>query len=348
MIFGGIIGFGNMALYHVKELSNVDGFKYKAVYDVDDNKKQKAREEGLLVYEHVEELLSDNEISVILVATSNETHKDYALKALKAGKNVICEKPATMTSSEYKELLDFAKDNGLILTTHQNRRSSVRYQTIKKLFNDNTLGSIFRVENRIQGSRGIADTWRRKKEKGGGMLYDWGAHMIDQILDLIPSKVVNVYCEMQKVGKYEVDDTFRLNLTFANEMTALIEVGTCNFIRHPLWMLFGKKGTAVVKDWDNSGEICLLTNTDIKYEDEIKPSIIGPSLTMALRGEDTIEYQPLPKIQNEENVIYENLVDVLNNNAKLYVTPEETYRVMQIIDLAFESAQKMQAIRCNV
>jgi predicted dehydrogenase len=200
----------------------------------------------------------------------------------------------------------------------------------------------------VEGSRGIADTWRRKKEFGGGMLYDWGAHLIDQILLLIQGVVTSVFMRQQHLIESDADDNFRLELEFDTGLSALVEIGTCNFIMHPLWYVLGRKGSAQIDYWDLSGKVVTLTNETIRWEDEIKPNIAGPSITMAPRAADTVAVTPLPEVAQDRSFFYKNFARALEGTEPLCVAPAQTLRVMQVIDLAFASTEQNQVLHCRL
>ena len=88
----GIIGYGGMAGIHYKELLNYDRARIKGVFDLDPKRLDVAKQQGLLAFSSKEELLADNEIDIILIATPNDAHMPLAIEAMAAGKNVICEK----------------------------------------------------------------------------------------------------------------------------------------------------------------------------------------------------------------------------------------------------------------
>ena len=344
----GVIGYGNMAHFHHTKILKPNNIIFHSAYDISDERLKKAKENGLKTYNNLEDFLNDDEIDIVLVATPNNFHKEYAIAAANHKKHIICEKPVAMNLSEFSEMVNTAKRNCVLITTHQNRRMDSDYRIIKQIINDKTIGEVFRIESRIEGSRGIADTWRRRKKFGGGMMYDWGVHLIDQLLDLIPSKVTSVFAQFQYISTNEVDDNFRLMIEFENGVSALAEIGTCNYIMHPLWYVQGKTGTAQINYWDLDGKIVQLIDNDIKWEDEIPVSIAGPSLTMAPRAHDTAKTIHLPKPIVDDGIFYRNLTNAVEGTEELWIKPEETMRVMKIIDLAFESGRKNQVIHCEI
>ena len=344
----GIVGYGAMGSYHHKTIEKPEGIRFLTAFDTDPAKREKARLAGLEVFDNLDGFLADERLHIVLVAVPNDCHKEIAMAAMRAGKHVVCEKPVALNTAELDEMLRCAEENHVIFTVHQNRRMDEDFRIMKKIYDENMLDGVFRVESRVQGSRGIADTWRRRKEHGGGMLYDWGVHLIDQLLCMIEGKITSVHTEFQYIQHTEVDDNFRLTMTFENGVSALVEIGTCNFIMHPIWYMAGRKGTAQIDYWNLEGRICHLIDNDIKFEDEIRPSLVGPSITLAPRAEDTMEMLPLPKAEVDRGFFYKNLYRVLTGEEELTVKPAQIRRVMQVIDLAFLSGETKQTVFCSI
>lgn len=78
---------------------------------------------------------------------------------------------------------------------HQNRRWDPDFLTVKKMYDKNALGKFCRIESRVQGANGIPGDWRKFEEKGGGMMLDWGVHLIDQMVYMLPELPESVYCQ---------------------------------------------------------------------------------------------------------------------------------------------------------
>jgi predicted dehydrogenase len=152
----------------------------------------------------------------------------------------------------------------------------------------------------------------------------------------------------QHLIESDADDNFRLELEFDTGLSALVEIGTCNYIMHPLWYVLGRKGSAQIDYWDLSGKVVTLTNETIRWEDEIKPNIAGPSITMAPRAADTVAVSPLPEVAQDRSFFYKNFARALEGAEPLCVAPAQTLRVMQVIDLAFASAEQNQVLHCRL
>ena len=105
----GIVGFGGMANYHFDMLNGYERAEVVGIFDIDSSKFELAKKKNLKIYNTQDEILSDSEIDIILVATSNEVHKEISINALRAGKNVICEKPVTIHHDELEEIIKISE-----------------------------------------------------------------------------------------------------------------------------------------------------------------------------------------------------------------------------------------------
>ena len=163
----GLIGYGGMGRWHTEILSNVPEAVIGGIYDIKEEKREEAKAKGFSVYETEEAMLADSDIDVVLIATPNDCHKPIAIRAMHAGKNVISEKPVTLSSADLLEMEKVAKETGKLFTVHQNRRWDDDFLIIKKLVEEQKLGHVFRIESRVHGSRGIPGDWRKEKVHGG-------------------------------------------------------------------------------------------------------------------------------------------------------------------------------------
>lgn len=345
-----VIGYGGMGSWHCKSITEkIDAIEVKGIYDIRPEACEKAIKDGYYTYSSVEELLQDDEVELVTIAVPNNFHKDYSIACLRAGKNVICEKPVTMNSEELKEIISVSKETGKIFTVHQNRRWDKDYQMVKRILADGTIGKPYYIESRVQGSRRMLHGWRGYQENGGGMVYDWGVHLFDQLLNMIDSPVVSVTAHLITLFSNEVDDNFKVFLNFDNGISAIVEVATNCFINQPRWHICGSNGTVEIKNWDLDGEIVTLGSDEImKWEDDIVYTAAGPTRTMAPRPEHTIERHQLPIVEGGWVSFYNNVVDVLDNKAELAVKPEQALRVMTLIDFIFDTAKAGKPQSCRI
>lgn len=343
-----IVGYGGMGHYHHKEMPKDAGIRVDAVYDINPKKMEEARQKGLRTFSSLEELLADPSISLVIVATPNNFHKEIVVRALGAGKNVVCEKPAALDSGEFAEMMEAAKKSGKVFTVHQNRRWDTDFNIVKKAVEESLIGTPFYIESRVQGANGVPGDWRCVKEAGGGMMLDWGIHLLDQMMFLVKSPVTSVYTHMLSVKFKDVDDNFKLLLRFENGLSALIEVDTFCFEPLPRWHVSGDGGTLVVRDWACNGSVTRAKTLEMKYEPSIVYTASGPTKTMAPRPVESIEKLPLPEVHTDWGDYYRNLAKVITCGGEVLVKPEETLRVMKVVDRVFESARTGECVHCRI
>ncbi len=339
-----IVGYGGMGSQHAVMLKPVEELRLIGTYDIREERQEAAKSLGCKVFPSLTELLADQDTEIVLIATPNHTHKDIALQSLRAGKHVICEKPAMLSSSDLQEVLNVAQECGRVFVVHQNRRWDEDFCVIKKIYQEGTIGKIFNIESRTHGSQGIPGDWRAKIEFGGGMLLDWGVHLIDQILSMVDERIIKVYCRLSHILGGECDDAVHLYLTFESGMTALIEVSTWNFDILPRWYVNGMWGTAIVRDfWFKMGNIVRLTE-DVKNNTKPIEAGKGITKTMAMRDPDTLESKSLPRIPTDVRDFYRNVAETIRGESELIVKPEQSLRVLRLIEAARRSNELEQVV----
>ncbi|MEG1207082.1 MAG: Gfo/Idh/MocA family oxidoreductase, partial [Angelakisella sp.] len=326
----GIIGYGGMGAYHAERITSTEGFEVSAAYDINPAKVQKARDDGFRGIDTLEEFLADNSFDTALIAVPNNFHKSLSIAAMEAGKNVICEKPVMMNAADLVDVIAVSKRTGKLFSVHQNRRWDKDFLIVKKMVDDGILGTPFYIESRVQGSKGIPGDWRCVPEAGGGMLYDWGIHLIDQIMWMIDSKVTEVYAHLLSVKFPDVDDNFKLMLRFENGLSALVEVDTYTLIPLPRWHVSGDKGTAQIDSFACDGRMVHAKSSEMHWEEGIVYTEAGPTRTMAPRPKESLEESPLPEVTCDSRDYYRNFRDADLGVAPLIVRPDEALRVMQV------------------
>lgn len=345
-----IVGFGDMGSWHHSSITEkVEEISVKGIFDVRDEINQKAEKLNLHIYKSLDEIIDDKEIDIVTIATPNDFHKGIAIKLLEGGKNVICEKPVTLNAPELEEIIAVSQKTGKLFAVHQNRRWDRDFCIIKKILADNTLGEPYFIESKVMGSRGSMAGWRGYKQNGGGMLLDWGVHLIDQMLMLIDSPVVELNAHLLKLFSPEVDDNIKFMMRFENGVSALLEMSTNCFYNQPRWHMSCMDGTVVIHDFDCKGSMYQKkTDDDDAWVDAIVYTEAGPTKTMAPRPKQTITETALPEVKTDWSDYYKNIVDVIDNGAELIVKPEQSLRAMKIIDLLFEANDKKCGVSCRI
>ena len=334
---GAVIGYGHMGGWHINHYKNSDVVELAGIYDIDPAKVKKAEENGIYAYPSFEAVLADERVDFVLIATPNEFHKPYTLAALAAGKHVISEKPVTLSSAELEEMIAAAKAAGRIFTVHQNRRWDCDYLMMKEAYASGDLGEVTSIESRYHGSRGIPGDWRGEKAHGGGMIYDWGVHLIDQIVGIVHDREIErVFCHCNHITNFEVDDGFKLDLYYEHGLVVRVEVGTSNFISLPRFYMTGTNGGAVVADWQDNCRVVCCKNWE---EKDVRPVVTpgGLTRTMAPRDEKTISTHEILRPTPDVHDFYRNFARAMAGEEEQYVTHAQMLYDMRIMEAAFTS-----------
>lgn len=342
-----VIGHGGMGSFHSHRMVENPEVEFLGAYDILPGRLENLPGGGK-AYSSLEELLADPKIELVTIATPNDVHKELVIKSLEAGKNVISEKPVTMTSRDLEEMIAASERSGKLFTVHQNRRWDPDYLAVKNVFDKNTLGKIFTIESRVHGSRGIPGDWRNQKEHGGGMVLDWGIHILDQMLMMTaPRKLVSLYAHLDFVTNENCDDGFHIDATFDDGLVYRTEVGTSNFISLPRWYVLGENGSMVINDWNLNGEMVMVS--DWENRDAV-PIIAGVGLTktMAPRTDDTIKHYPIEKVPGDWRDFYKNVCAVIRGEASPIVTLDQQRRLVRLIEAVFLSAEKNEALKVSI
>ena len=346
----GIIGFGFMGHVHEEMLEQeITGAKVVAICDIDEEQMQDAITENVMKFTDYEELLKVKDIDTVLVVIPNHLHRECVIKAAEYGKNIICEKPAAMHVLELEEMLEAVKQNSVRFTVHQQRRFDKDFQTMKAVYDQELIGNVYTVQSKLYGINGNMHDWHVFKKFGGGMLYDWGVHLIDQILYMIPEKVKSVYADMRNVINGEVDDYFKIIMQFENGIMAEIELGTYFlkdqekwFERH--WFIGGDTGSAYVDGFEPVGKIARTSRLLKSVDKKATMSKSGPTRSFGPPQPGVLLTEGLPDVVSNHKMYFEDYVTAVNENKPFLVQVDEVKLVLAIMEAARESAAKNQVI----
>ncbi|AVM50346.1 Gfo/Idh/MocA family oxidoreductase [Capnocytophaga sp. oral taxon 878] len=200
----------------------------------------------------VEEMLQDPCIDLVVVNTPIQTHYAYAKAALLAGKNVLVEKPFTVTLAEAQELNSIAIAQQKLLSVYQNRRYDGDYLKVKEVVESGVLGELKEVEIRFDRFRSEISSKAHKESAlpGGGALYDLGAHLVDQALQLFgkPKKIITDLGYLRKGT--QTDDYFELIFMYDNQLRVRLKSTTFALERQWEYTLHGSEGSFLQQRFD--------------------------------------------------------------------------------------------------
>ena len=340
----GIASYGMSGLvFHAPLLHVNPGFEITKVVERS-YKGSKERYPTVHIEKSVKELLEDNEIELVIVNTPDATHFEYCKMALNAGKHVIVEKPFTMTSAEAEELIGLAKTRDKVLSVFQNRRWDGDYLTVKKVIKDQLLGRLVSFESHFDRYRNFIqpNTWKEEHNAGAEIVYNLGAHMIDQAYDLfgMPNSV-SADIGIQRTGG-RADDFYNIVLRY-DDVYANLKSSYLVREEGPRYIVHGTEGSFLKWGLD-------LQEADLKagkYPDEPswgeEPKKLWGKLNSEING---LHYTGrIETIPGDYNAYYNNIFEVIRTGGELIVKPEQSFDVMRIIEGAIESNRSGNLVR---
>ena len=348
-----VIGYGFIGRRHVDTLKTFAQSDCAAVCDINPVRLAEVREKypDMPVYESAEELFKNEQLDGVIIAANNIAHKPLTVLAAQQGVNIICEKPAALTVADFDEMMEAVNKAGVKFTVHQQRRFDKDFATVKKCYDEGLVGDIYTIQSSLYGFNGNMHDWHIFKAEGGGMLYDWGVHLIDQILYMVPGKLNTVYADVRNVINKEVDDYFKIILRFENNITAEIELGTYFlndqpnwFERH--WFVGGNKGSMHVDKFNPEGAIVRTTRLleNVAHDQDKSAASYGPTRSFGVPAPGLIVSEPLPEVTVEQSDYFVNYFKALDGDEEFLVKPAEVRRVLRVMEACRESAVTRKSV----
>lgn len=333
MIQTGIVGYGMAGrLFHAYLVSQVEGLKLTAVASRAPERRVQAEQDwSVYTRETLTELLLDDSLQLIVLATPHHTHASLAIEAMEAGKHVVVDKVMCMSAAEAEQMIAVSQKCGVMLSVFQNRRWDWGFLTVREAVRGGLIGEPFLIERAVHRFR-ASGGWRARKAESGGLLYDWGAHLIDQGLQLLNTRPLSVFCKGHKYGLAgDIEDHVTCTLYFENGLEYRMEVSNLSRITKPHWYILGTQGSLVKTGLDPQEESMKKGNINIAAED------LDNSVQVVTEQEGDVTEMTLQPVRGSWVDYYRNIEAVLCQGAELKVKPKEMLDLMNVLDAATES-----------
>ncbi|KGX91358.1 oxidoreductase [Pontibacillus halophilus JSM 076056 = DSM 19796] len=327
----GLVGFGfSGATFHAPFFQRLHTYEITQVASSNEEKVHKALGDKVHVTT-VEELVTSDCVDLVVIATPNELHFPIAESAIRNGKHVVIDKPFVVTAEEGRTLIDLAKEHNVKLSVYQNRRYDSDFLTAKKLIEEGALGTVVQYESHFDRYRPeVRQRWREQPGKGAGILFDLGAHLIDQAISLFgkPEDIKGDVRIQREEGT--VDDYFHVRLDYG---TLQVILHSSSLTRHlgPKLQVHGTTGSYVKYGMDQQ-EAMLKEGKgpgDEGWGEE------DPSTNGTLVNDEYPEGIKYETELGSYETFYTVMANAILHNAAVPVEPEEALRTIEIIEELF-------------
>jgi scyllo-inositol 2-dehydrogenase (NADP+) len=282
----------------------------------------------------VDEVLVRPRVDVVVIATPNGTHVDFARRALEAGKHVVVDKPFTLTLAEARELALLAKRAGRQLSVFHNRRWDADFLTVQRLVMGDELGEIVHFEAHFDRYRPeVRQRWREAAVPGGGLWYDLGPHLVDQALQLFGPPLA-IYGELARQRKdAEAVDYAHVLLRYP-QLRVILHATMLALGETPRFTLHGTLGSYVKYGLDTQEDALKRGEMPGGREWGFDPR--DGTLTTWRNGAPQV--RAVPTERGDYRAYYADLRDAVLGRKPNPVPVEEAVAVMAVLELASESA----------
>ncbi|HEV7389589.1 MAG TPA: oxidoreductase [Gemmatimonadaceae bacterium] len=327
----GLIGFGFVSkTFHVPLLQATPGYRITAV--------SSSRPADVIatlpdvdVVAAPAALATHPDVDLVVIASPNETHAPLAEQAMRAGHNVVVDKPFTITVEQARRLAALSAESHVLLSVFQNRRWDSDFLTVQDAIRRDLIGRVVLFESRIDRYRPeVRERWRELPGPGAGLLYDLGPHLIDQTLLLfgIPDSVQATLARQRQGGK--TDDFFQLVFRYG-DMVATLQAGSLVSGGSARFAVHGERASMVKQ------------KPDIQ-EDQLRAGVRPGSPDWGVDPDDVILHEGatgqtrvVEAARGDQRGYYVALREALHGRAPNPVPPEQGATVMAMIEAALRS-----------
>ncbi len=330
----GAIGYGgafNMGKAHLGQMQQA-GMTPTAVAEIDPARLEVAAADfpGIETYPSVTEMLAKSDVDLVAIITPHNTHAALAIECLRAGVGVVSEKPFAVTTAECDRMIREATKRKALLSTYHNRHwDGCILEAVRQIRKKGVIGDVIRVEAHMGGYGQPGDWWRSSKSISGGILYDWGVHLLEYSLQLIDGNIAEVM-GLAKTGYWAPKTAWKAD-TNEDEGFAVVRFDTGQWLtltishidsnpKRGQLEITGTKGTYIMGggDWE------LIQHKGGK--------------TIITKGKNP---------PSEGWRFYQNIADHLVKGTPLVITPEWARRPIHILDLAGQSVRRGKSMKAR-
>jgi scyllo-inositol 2-dehydrogenase (NADP+) len=290
-------------------------------------------------YSDLDDALADREVELFVIATPHDSHADLAIRALDSGKHCVVDKVMALTTADADRMIAARDRSGCVLSVFHNRRWDWDYLTVKDMLQKGVIGRPILFESSVC-RYAPPRSWRVRADAAGTILHDWGAHLVDQALQLGlgPCRRLTAWLTPAPWENVDSGGHGRIMLEFDDVLFHLESSRVCRIDR-PRWWIVGTEGGFVKFGIDPQEEALRAGDIDRAAESAEHEAIVRRAGSDGRPIESRVS-----TVRGHWDKYYENIAAHLVGESPLEVTAEQARDVVRLLEAATESANKHAVI----
>ncbi|WP_349673200.1 oxidoreductase [Lacrimispora sp.] len=331
MLTIGYIGNGKSTnRYHLPFVLQGKNLKVKTIYQRTPEHEKWKRIEGVYYTSDLDELLNDEEIQLVVVCTTHDSHYEYTKLVLEHNKHCLVEKPFMKTTEQAKEIFTLAKEKKLIVQAYQNRRFDSDFLTVQKVIEEGKLGELFELEMHFDYFRPEIPESTASFKSYMSYLYGHGCHTLDQVISYFGRPDRIHYDVRQLLGKGRMNDYFDLDLYYG-VLKVSVKSSYFRLKSRPSFVVYGKKGCFVKEKRDRQEEHLKLfympDNKDFGID-----TLDHYGIITYIDDKGEIHEEKVKSVNGDYGKVYDDLYEAIVNGKNKTITDEQTLLQMEILE----------------
>lgn len=326
----GVAGLGRIGWnFHCKTLAPHPDFDLVAVQDLDAARRREAEASyGVTSYERFDAMLRDAALDAVAIATPTHLHRAMAEEALERGCHVMLEKPMAAQLEDAEAIVHAAEARGRALTVYQPHRAAAYFQHLCRLIATEKIGPVYHVR-RALFNYVRRDDWQSLLQYGGGMLNNYGAHLIDQLLQLIGYDVRRVFCNMRLVASLgDAEDVVKVLIETEKGVLGEADINQASAINPYELEVWGSRGSISLEK--GVFHLRYVRAEDLPHK-ELNAELASanrayPSDNLPFQ-EETVPVDPAFQVD-----VYADFAAAIREGKPPLARPQETLAVMRVMD----------------
>ncbi len=331
----GVIGLGRIGWgFHCAQIHGHRDFSLTAVSDPEVARLEEAKETyGCIGYTDYKSMFKEAGLDAVVIASPTHLHKPMAIEAFKQNIHVLLEKPMATTLREAQAIVRSATAHKRILTVYQPHRAAAYFQQLLKIIQAGTIGELYHVKfGRFRFVR--RDDWQSLRKYGGGMLANYGAHVIDQILALIGPEIKKVYGNLRRVASLgDAEDVLKLVVETKSGCIGELDINQASTSSPYQMIVWGTRGSIMFKNNEFN-----ITTVDPRALPKKKLNRSLASSDRRYPNDKVPLREKVVKIQAKLGVdFYKEFAKAIRTGCDPFIRPQETLQVMKVMEACRKS-----------